>query len=968
MTARWIAILGLSICALAVSGEAEAQAYPAACKPAPGGYADCRSKIPSPYWFYGGGCGNAGYYSSGGAAQSAYESLDKPFVGGGCTVTTWNDKGLLASHANVPRASFSFGCPTGDNYLVPNYTDGLEIENYRRYSIAYGINPPACDVLRQPYDQATYGQFRSVYCPRGTTNFFSACARQTIEVEKNLGKQCPSCGNPISPGIGNKFQEEVDYAGVAGSPLKFVRFYNSSQAPKLRRNTHFSYSMIYDLFGQDVFSFYSSNQAQSSFWNRRAMQSIGGNWTHNYMRSISVMTSTNENGSTPATEGLTTAYVYRGDGRMLAFNKYLGQWVGDADVIDTLADGPSGSLVYYDAAAEESETYDATGQLKEIRTRDGVVLTLAYDSNSRLLSVTDSWGHAITFQYEPGGGLEPRNRIARVVDPAGGIHEYQYLASGALEKVIYPNATSRTYTYLGGESAYLLTGIKDENNIQIGTYGYDGEGRATSTQGAGGLNQHTLTHTVPSDLWAGSVSILDPLGVTRTYEYVANNGVARLASITQPAASGAGTVTESYSYDTRGNLLRKKDFNGNSTCFEYDSGRNLETYRVEGFAPGVSSCPASLAAYTPTPGTRERKIATVWHSSYRLPMSITEANRTTSFTRDSSGRPTTRTVTDTSVTPNVARTWTYTYNVFGKVLTENGPRTDVTDLTTYVYYTCTTGYQCGQVNTITNALGHVTTYNSYNAHGRPTQITDANGLVTALAYDSRQRLTDRCIGGTLPGCAGGELTHLDYWPTGLLKKVTNPDSSFIEYVYDNAHRLVEIKDGALNKIVYTLDTVGNRTAENTYDPSSALKRTHTRVYNSLNQLWKDVNAAGTAAVTTVFGYDDIGNQKTVNAPLGRNSTSLYDELSRLQQITDPASGNTLFGYDANDNLTTVTDPRSLVTSYTYTGFGDLKRDERGIQDRKHDRPDDHLYVRRWRQSERAAHWSERLAPHDELVV
>ena len=59
------------------------------------------------------------------------------------------------------------------------------------------------------------------------------------------------------------------------------------------------------------------------------------------------------------------------------------------------------------------------------------------------------------------------------------------------------------------------------------------------------------------------------------------------------------------------------------------------------------------------------------------------------------------------------------------------------------------------------------------------------------------------------------------WPTGLLKKATNPDGSFVEYVYDAAHRLTEIRDGALNRVVYTLDNMGNRTAENTYDPSTA---------------------------------------------------------------------------------------------------------------------------------------------------
>ncbi len=185
-------------------------------------------------------------------------------------------------------------------------------------------------------------------------------------------------------------------------------------------------------------------------------------------------------------------------------------------------------------------------------------------------------------------------------------------------------------------------------------------------------------------------------------------------------------------------------------------------------------------------------------------------------------------------------------------------------------------------------------------------------------------MTDRCVGATLPGCSGGELTHLDYWPTGLLKKVINPDGSYIEYGYDAAHRLTQVNDGAGNKIVYTLDAMGNRTAENAFDPANTLRRTHSRVFNSLNQLWKDVNAAGTAAVTTTFGYDSNSNQTSVAAPLSRNSSSLYDELNRLKQITDPASGITQFGYDANDNLTSVTDPRSLVTSYGYNGFGDLK--------------------------------------------
>src|SRR6185503_3383152 len=186
--------------------------------------------------------------------------------------------------------------------------------------------------------------------------------------------------------------------------------------------------------------------------------------------------------------------------------------------------------------------------------------------------------------------------------------------------------------------------------------------------------------------------------------------------------------------------------------------------------------------------------------------SISEPNRTTSFTHDASGNILTRTVTDTSVTPNVSRTWTYTYNSYGQVLTEDGPRTDVSDITTYTYYSCGTGYQCGQLETVTTALGQITTYNTYNAHGQPLTITDPNGVVTTLTYDTRARLTSRQV--------GTETTSFEYWPTGLLKKVTLPDASTLSYTYDDAHRLTQISDGAGHRISYTLDAMGNRTAEN----------------------------------------------------------------------------------------------------------------------------------------------------------
>ena len=245
--------------------------------------------------------------------------------------------------------------------------------------------------------------------------------------------------------------------------------------------------------------------------------------------------------------------------------------------------------------------------------------------------------------------------------------------------------------------------------------------------------------------------------------------------------------------------------------------------------------------------------------------------------------------------------------------TAKGPRTDVNSTTTYTYYTCTTGSQCGQVETITDALGHITTFNTYNGNGQPLTITDPNGVVTTLTYDARARVLSRQV--------GSETTGFSYFPTGLLETVTLPDGSYIQYTYDTAHRLTQIADGAGNSLQYTLDTMGNRTAESAYDPTNTLERTHTRVFNTLNQLYKDIGAANTSAVTTVYGYDSNGNLTTINAPLSRNTTNAYDALNRLNKVTDPNSGISQYTYNTDDNLTQVTDPRSLVTGYQLNGLG-----------------------------------------------
>jgi RHS repeat-associated protein len=589
-------------------------------------------------------------------------------------------------------------------------------------------------------------------------------------------------------------------------------------------------------------------------------------------------------------QGFPAVDVYREDASAIRFTPVGGVWKPDADVNLTLTQhlDTGGATTGWTVTSENDvrEEYDADGRLMSQSDRAGVTHTVNYDaSGDRIASVVHSFGDHIDFNYDSYG------RLATISLPGGGSVTYQYQSTSTrLTGVTYPDSRSKTYHYENGSWLDALTGITDESNTRFATYSYDGSNRVTVSEHAGGAERYQFAY--PSST---STTVTDPLNTARTWTHGIVLGSARALTVSSKCST-CPTASKSKSYDANGNPSTTVDFNDVETQRTYDLARNLETSRTEAYG---------------TP--RARTITTQWHSTFRLPTQIDEPGKRTTFTHDANGNLLTKTVLDTGTSES--RTWTYTYNGFGQVLTANGPRTDVSDVTTYTYYTCTTGYQCGQVQTVTNALGHLTTYNTYNAHGQPLTITDPNGVVTTLTYDARQRLTSRTV--------GSEQTAFDYWPTGLIKKATLPDGSFLEYTYDAAHRLTEIEDSEGNRIVYTLDAIGNRTAENVYDPSNALTQTRTRVFNTLNQLWKEIGAAGTAAVTTSFAYDSEGNQTGINAPLSRNTTQGYDELNRLQQVTDPLSGITQYGYNALDQLISVTDPRSKVTSYSYNTLGDL---------------------------------------------
>lgn len=614
---------------------------------------------------------------------------------------------------------------------------------------------------------------------------------------------------------------------------------------------------------------------------------LGRGWLIPYLRRLEVY---------PTSTGA-EAHYRRGDGYGEPFTRTGTTWSAESDSNSTLVEDSSGYTITY--LTRSRDRFDLGGRLLESTDEEGMTVQLSYTSSGELDSVVDESGHQLLFTYNADG------RIASI-DRGGSVYAFTYDANGNLTRITYPDGTTRDYLYENTSFPHHLTGILDEAGVRWGTYTYDSSGRATASQHPGGAGDVSLVYTN-----ATATSVTDELGVARTFTHSRIKGAYRITGVGGTSCSWC-KPSKATTYDTNANVTSRTDWNNQKTCYAYDLTRNLETVRLEGLAAGLS-CPSNLVTYTPAVGTRQRKITSQWHTTFPLPLQIDEPGRRTTYTYDVAGNQLTRTERDT--TTNESRIWAYTYDSNHRMLTADGPRTDVADVTTYTYYSCTTGYQCGQLHTVTNAAGHVTIYNTYNARGQPLTITDPNGVVTTLSYDLRSRLAS--------STAGSEQMLFEYWPTGLLKKATLPDGSFVNYTYDNAHRLTQIADSTGSRIVYTLDAMGNRTAEQIYDPSNALTQTRTSVFDTANRLWKMVRAAGTTAVTTTYGYDNNGNQTSIAAPLSRTTSQSFDELNRLTQLVDPLSGTVQYGYNALDQLISVTDPRSKVTSYTYNALGDL---------------------------------------------
>ncbi|MGA3948289.1 discoidin domain-containing protein [Ralstonia nicotianae] len=537
-----------------------------------------------------------------------------------------------------------------------------------------------------------------------------------------------------------------------------------------------------------------------------------GQWVFNWQRELDIGAS--------SSRGRISAL--RDDGTVFLFQQNGTGWtaIGTQDVLQPILDaqGHVTNWQYTVANTGTVESYAPDGKLESVRERNSRTTTLAYNTDRQLTSVTAPSGRHLTFTYDS------QNRVASVAAKDGAITKYAYNAVGILSTVMHPDGTTRQYVYEDSRLPTALTGVIDENGSRYVTYAYDVSGHAVSSQLANGVNLYKFQYGN-----GNYTNVTDPTGKTGAHTFLRQNGELLPTSVSPPCAQ-CGITRKSSSYDSNNNLIREVDYNGTVTTHTYD-GQRREIQRVEG--AGTASA---------------RTTTTVWHPQFwNLPIQIATPMKLETYGYDSNGNLTSYSETPTADTdgsqgtaarttgPASTRTWTYTAD--GRVATSSGPRTDVTTSTTYVYRTADDTatpplYRKGDLYQILDPLGHATTINQYDTNGRPLQMTDANGTVTAFTYSNRGWLTSQTITST-SGTA--QTTNYSYDAVGQLTKVTLPDGSNASFSYDGAHRMTGGADSQGNSINYTLDAMGNRTQELVKDPSGSLTRQVDRVFDTMNR-------------------------------------------------------------------------------------------------------------------------------------
>lgn len=558
----------------------------------------------------------------------------------------------------------------------------------------------------------------------------------------------------------------------------------------------------------------------------------------------------------------------------------------------TRIEDPSGNWLSFTYSKTSTNVFGAHHVLKTITASDGRVVTFTYKDETgplTLLSTITGGGKTIQYNY---------------VDAARSVGaKAQYLT-----RVTYPDGTGWSYNYLDTATMtgdvpgrYSMTGMQSPQGLST-TYSYYLQQMGTNPAErlnviASKTEANVRGSTVPNQTW--------------TYQYT----------------KGYAPNNDQTLEVTPTNCIRYTHV-GDSSIANGQSNTNVGLWKIgllykkEILAKSGASCGAALRTENYTWTTQDvatqsevRRYNTLVETAFRQPLMSSKvvtqdgANYTTTYAYDNYGQPTSvaeagqksRTTTTTYIRPGglwmlgkvatktisgIAGNISNTYSAIGKLTQENKYGV----VTNYGYLAT------GDLNTTTDANGHVTRYEDY-FRGVPRKVTYADGGTLTRTVNAS---------GTVASSidAIGRPTIYSYDGMDRVNTVVPPKGS-----------------AATISIAYSIS------ASNIVTTLNAGNYSRTREYNQLGQLVKQTEGGSDVASTvTTATYTPDGDKAFVSNPGAGGVTSLgetysYDALGRLLSATHADNTVSSTSYQSNNTIA-LTNERNWVTQQSFASYGE----------------------------------------------
>jgi RHS repeat-associated protein len=580
---------------------------------------------------------------------------------------------------------------------------------------------------------------------------------------------------------------------------------------------------------------------------------------------------------------------------------------------------PDGSKEVF-AQSDGSSSFPRRVFMTSYQDAQGNAWTLTYDSQLRIVGVTDAIGQVTTLAYElPADPL----KVTKVTDPFGRFARIDYDVTGHLMRTTDVIGITSQFTYGAGDFIDSLT----------------------TPYGTTIFRMWDTTPNPPGEpapwKFARGLEATDPLGGTERLEYVTSQ-ITGLSSGPIPAGMNVYDPYYLPYYNTfYWNKRAMALFPGDYTKAEIinwpgvvdgvlwghinsrkRSLENRDFYSYQGQAQ--NGAPSSLASLKPIAVGRVLDDGTsqVYQFQYntigKLTKFIDPLGRETDYFYGNSNVIDPDQISGTgidllqikqkngaaydllesrsynsqheplTVTDAAGQTTTYTYDPQGRIATiTTPPRAGISEnrVTTYTYYSDTAPTGAGRLHTLTApATGATTTY-EYDGYGRLSKVTDSEGYAMSTAYDALDRPTT----------------------------VTYPDGTYEQTIYDRLDpaqlqdrlgRWTHIFHDALRRVSAVRDPLG---------------RTTTFLWCSCGSLDSLLDGNGNA---TSWQRDAQGRVTTETRADGRQTQYVYENsTSRLLQRTDAKNQTTAYQYFPDSALKQITYTSAVIAtptvSFTY---------------------------------------------------